>query len=84
MVFQVFFISLCKIQVFNYDCPPFTYERHVDRVIREVMDGFVSLEKAKEDYGVVIDPESMKVDEEATEILRNSVATEEQRKGESG
>jgi hypothetical protein len=48
------------------------------------MDGFVSLEKAKEDYDVVIDPESMKVDEEATEILRNSVATEEQRKGESG
>jgi hypothetical protein len=33
----------------------------------------VSLEKAGEDYGVVIDPGTMKVDPAATEALRRSM-----------
>jgi len=39
----------------------------------DVMEGYVSLEKAKEDYGVVIDPKTMKVDEETTRKLRDTL-----------
>ncbi|MBW1801011.1 MAG: hydantoinase B/oxoprolinase family protein [Deltaproteobacteria bacterium] len=35
-------------------------ERDPDMVRRDVIEGYVSLEKAKEDYGVVIDPGTMK------------------------
>jgi N-methylhydantoinase B len=31
--------------------------------LKDVRNGFVSIEKAKEDYGVVIDPLTFKVDE---------------------
>jgi N-methylhydantoinase B/oxoprolinase/acetone carboxylase alpha subunit len=39
-------------------------------VENDVLEGYVSLEKAKEDYGVVIDPKTFKVDREATKKLR--------------
>jgi N-methylhydantoinase B len=45
-------------------------EREPEMVERDVIEGYVSLERAKEDYGVVIDPETLKVDLEATEKLR--------------
>ena len=32
----------------------------------------ISIEKAKEDYGVVIDPQTMLIDVEATKKLRNT------------
>jgi hypothetical protein len=34
------------------------------------MEGYVSFEKAEEDYGVVIDPNTLKVDGEATKKFR--------------
>ena len=34
-------------------------ERDPQKVRRDVMEGYVSIEKAKEDYGVVIDPETL-------------------------
>ena len=39
-------------------------------VLQDVINGYVSLEGAKEDYGVVIDPEEMSVDDGKTEQLR--------------
>jgi len=48
-------------------------ERDPKMVEADVINGYVSLEKAKEDYGVVIDPETMKLDLEATEELRKSM-----------
>jgi len=46
-------------------------ERDPEMVERDVIEGYVSLEKAREDYGVVIDPGTLKVDREATLKLRN-------------
>jgi len=40
---------------------------------RDVIEGYVSLQRAREDYGVGINPETMKVDRAATEKLRKSV-----------
>ena len=47
---------------------PFT--RDVAAVHDDVLDGFVSLESAARDYGVVIDPATMRVDEVATRVRR--------------
>jgi len=49
-------------------------ERDLEMVLSDVMEGYVSLERAREDYGVVIDPMAMKVDERATRKLRGPVA----------
>jgi len=38
-----------------------------------VIEGYVSLEKAREDYGVVINPRTLKVDGEATRKFRDSL-----------
>jgi N-methylhydantoinase B len=48
-------------------------ERDPEMVQDDVIQGYVSLEKAKEDYGVVIDAGTMKVDSLATEELRSSM-----------
>jgi N-methylhydantoinase B len=45
-------------------------ERNVDLVRNDVLQGYVSARSAKEDYGVVIDPNTMNVDMEATAKLR--------------
>ncbi len=47
--------------------------RDIDAVLYDVRNGFVSVEKAKEDYGVVIDPETMEVNYEETKKLRESL-----------
>ncbi len=44
--------------------------------LKDVQNGFVSIEKAKEDYGVVIDPLTYEVDEEETRRLRGSPHTQ--------
>ena len=49
------------------------FERDVELVESDVANGYVSVEKAKEDYGVVIDPETMKSDPEETAKLRGSL-----------
>jgi 5-oxoprolinase (ATP-hydrolysing) len=49
-------------------------ERDVDLVLSDVLDGFTTIERAQRDYGVVIDPETMTVDAEATQRLREERA----------
>jgi len=48
-------------------------EREPEMVESDMIEGYVSIEAAKKDYGVVIDPNTMKVDEEATRKLRESL-----------
>ena len=47
-------------------------ERDPEMVERDVLEGYISLERAREDYGVVINPNTIKVDEEATRKLRDT------------
>jgi len=49
------------------------FERDVELVENDVVNGYVSMEKAKENYGVVIDPETMKSEPEETAKLRESL-----------
>jgi N-methylhydantoinase B len=48
-------------------------ERDPEMVKRDVLYGYVSLEKAQEEYGVVIDPHTYEVDWEKTEKLREKL-----------
>lgn len=47
-------------------------DREPERVLHDVLNGYVSLESAGEDYGVVIDAAAMEVDLEATKKLRET------------
>ena len=49
------------------------------RVLSDVVDGYITREQAKEDYGVVIDP-NMEVDEKATGYLRGTLIAEKRQK----
>ena len=44
--------------------------REPERVLRDVQGGYVSISAAKHEYGVVIDPATMRIDEAATAALR--------------
>jgi N-methylhydantoinase B len=48
-------------------------DREPALVIEDVLNGYVTPEHAREAYGVVIDPETMQLDEEATKKLRGTV-----------
>lgn len=48
-------------------------QRDPGMVQEDVLQGYVSLEKARQDYGVVIDPGTRLVDSAATEALRRSM-----------
>ncbi len=48
-------------------------ERDPELVDRDVAEGYVSVEGAREHYGVVIDPETMRLNRDATERLRLSL-----------
>ncbi len=45
-------------------------QRDVQAVAADVVNGYVSIEKAREDYGVVIDPATLRVDIAETEKIR--------------
>ncbi len=45
-------------------------KRSLQKVLDEVRYGYVSVEKGKEAYGVVVDPETLQLDEAATKALR--------------
>ena len=45
-------------------------QRPVEKVLKDARNGFVSIEKAKEDYGVVIDPLTYEINEEETRKRR--------------
>lgn len=47
--------------------------RDPERVERDVRNGYVTIERAEQDYGVVIDPSTWKADAGATEALRKSM-----------
>ncbi len=49
-------------------------ERDPEMVERDVLEGYVSLDKAGEDYRVVIDPNTMTVDQDATRKLRDTLS----------
>jgi N-methylhydantoinase B len=46
------------------------FEREASRVLEDVLEGYVSVDTAREAYGVVIDPVTMTVDMPATERTR--------------
>ena len=56
-------------------------EREIERVKRDVRDGYITIEGAREDYGVIIsgdpewDPENLVIDVQATENLRAKMRT---------
>jgi len=50
-------------------------ERDPAAVLGDVLDGYVSIEGAREDYGVVITPGDLAVDQEMTEQLRKQIRT---------
>jgi len=47
-------------------------ERELALVERDVADGYVSIDRANADYGAVVDPRTMKADQEASKKLRAS------------
>ena len=49
-------------------------DRTPEAVRRDVIEGYVSLESARQDYGVVINPQTLSIDAKATEQLRGSLA----------
>jgi N-methylhydantoinase B len=48
-------------------------ERDLELIENDVVDGYVSGETAKKEYGAVINPDTMKVDADASEKLRASL-----------
>ncbi len=46
------------------------FKRPIEKVREEVRNGIISVEKARDDYGVVIHPETFEVDLEATLAIR--------------
>jgi N-methylhydantoinase B len=42
-------------------------------VSEEVKNGIISIESAKEDYSVIVDPKTYELDEEATHRLRKGI-----------
>lgn len=46
------------------------FERDPEMVLGDVLEGYISFEKARADYGVAIDPETLEVDLEETKKLR--------------
>ena len=48
-------------------------ERDLAMVESDVMDGYISIESARDDYGIIVDPETKSVDPDATRELRESL-----------
>lgn len=48
-------------------------EREPEWVLNDVLDGWVSIDAARRDYGVVIDPAAMQVDRQQTDALREEL-----------
>jgi N-methylhydantoinase B len=48
-------------------------ERDIEKVRMDVVNGYVSVHRAKQEYGVVIDPKTFEVDIQATQKLRDNI-----------
>lgn len=46
-------------------------KREVERVRQDVVDGYLAVEEARDQYGVLMDTETLAVDEYATQLLRS-------------
>lgn len=57
-------------------------EREPKRVLEDVRDEYVTLESARKEYGVVIDPETWTIDEEATVSLRQEMRNRQDGNGQ--
>jgi N-methylhydantoinase B len=53
-------------------------ERDPERVRNDVRDEFISLQEAAGDYGVVLDPITLEIDDEATAKLREKLGQHQQ------
>nr|WP_281168135.1 hydantoinase B/oxoprolinase family protein [Desulfoscipio gibsoniae] len=53
-------------------------ERDPEKVLQDVIDQYVSIEGARKDYGVVIDPKTMAIDYEETMTLRKQLSMSEE------
>jgi N-methylhydantoinase B len=51
------------------------HERPAEKVQDDVRQGYVSIESAREHYGVVLDPQTLALDQAATRVLRPSANT---------
>lgn len=51
-------------------------ERDPEKVRMDVLNEYISLKSAKEDYGVVLLPDTLEIDEKETENLRKKIAKE--------
>ena len=51
-------------------------ERELTQVLEDVIDEFMTVESAKRDYGVVIDPVRLVIDEQATASLRQQMISQ--------
>ena len=49
-------------------------ERDIEKVRSDAILGYISVEYARQEYGVVIDPESFEVDSTATEKIRGEMS----------
>ena len=57
-------------------------ERPVEAVMADVRARLLSVEKAREAYGVVVDPQSLQVDVEATRVLRDGAGANQDADGD--
>jgi N-methylhydantoinase B len=53
-------------------------DREIGMVRWDALNEYISVEKAREVYGVVLDPQTFEVDDEATEALRKKLRQEKQ------
>jgi N-methylhydantoinase B len=54
-------------------------DRDPEIVLGDVMDGYVTVEGARDDYGVVIDEQTLSIDHAATKALREKMRRQEER-----
>jgi 5-oxoprolinase (ATP-hydrolysing) len=52
------------------------FSRDPARVLSDVLDDFTTIDLAEQEYGVVIDPQTMTIDEESTRRLRSERGAE--------
>jgi N-methylhydantoinase B len=48
------------------------FERDAELVLQDVIEGKISVERAHDVYGVVIDPDDVTLDRERTDVLRRN------------
>ncbi len=51
------------------------FERDPEAVIEDVINGYVTIDRAREDYGVVVSPDTFAIDTAATEACRSKKAS---------